>query len=310
MSSATPISVIMVTRNAPAVAKLCLQSLLVCADALASRGGEVEFILADDCSIDGRDPLALFKEFRSAARFPVKLMRFVVRQHYAGAVAHTMSIARGDVLFVSHDMIITPACVQELFEVAESRQEFGVFRPRSGHMDWTTQMELPAPRTNCTIAELNAFATEIRQQFRGQVTGWPVLIGDAMFIRREVIERIGVFDTRFFGYWSDLDFGVRVQRAGWRHGIAAGAWLHHFGKGAGMEPASTGGQAVAQTPELTASESDAGFEVFRRKWSTQLPERQQEMTAQHYRDLRRVTSPDGGEVQPALPITPDVAEML
>ena len=84
-----------------------------------------------------------------------------------------------------------------------------------------------------------------------------------MYIRREVIDKIGVFDTRFFGFWSDIDYGIRVQRAGWRHGIAAGAWLYHFGKAAGLEPEATGGEAVAKAA-ITSVEADAAYAIFRR----------------------------------------------
>src|SRR5262249_37575123 len=154
------------------------------------------------------------------SRHPVTALQFARQQHYAGAVAHTMSIARGDVLFISHDMILTPACVEELVEVNERQKQFGVFRPRSGHMDWALHMQIILEQSRVSVEEAAALAREVRGKFRGQVVGWPALIGDAMYIRRDVIDKIGVFDTRFFGFWSDIDYGVRVQRGGWRHGIA------------------------------------------------------------------------------------------
>lgn len=39
--------------------------------------------------------------------------------------------------------------------------------------------------------------------------------GAAMLISREVIEKIGMFDERFFLYYEDLDFCLRAQQAGY-----------------------------------------------------------------------------------------------
>ncbi|MBS1104800.1 MAG: putative glycosyl transferase [Deltaproteobacteria bacterium] len=38
----------------------------------------------------------------------------------------------------------------------------------------------------------------------------------SLMVRREVIDRIGGFDERFFVYWSDADWCARIRRAGWK----------------------------------------------------------------------------------------------
>ncbi len=40
--------------------------------------------------------------------------------------------------------------------------------------------------------------------------------GSAMFVRRSVYEALGGFDERFFMFFEDVDFGWRLNLAGWR----------------------------------------------------------------------------------------------
>jgi GT2 family glycosyltransferase len=48
----------------------------------------------------------------------------------------------------------------------------------------------------------------------------PVMVdyvfGTAMFVRREVLERVGLFDEQYFMYYEDMDFCVRARRAGFQ----------------------------------------------------------------------------------------------
>lgn len=57
------------------------------------------------------------------------------------------------------------------------------------------------------------------------------VIGAFYFIRREVFEREGGFDTRFFVYLEDLDLSFRVRRAGWSIMYLADAQAFHAGGG-------------------------------------------------------------------------------
>ena len=57
----------------------------------------------------------------------------------------------------------------------------------------------------------------------------PWIEGSAMIIRREVIERIGVFDEIFDMYFEDSDLCKKGSFAGYRIGVVPQSRYHHYG---------------------------------------------------------------------------------
>ncbi len=49
-----------------------------------------------------------------------------------------------------------------------------------------------------------------------EVVDSPFVTGCSLIVRREVVEKIGVLDDKYFLYTEDLDFCLRAKRAGWR----------------------------------------------------------------------------------------------
>jgi len=55
------------------------------------------------------------------------------------------------------------------------------------------------------------------------------ITGCAMFVRREVFERVGFLDDRFFAYSEDLDWCLRARRLGFRLQVAPDSVIWHKG---------------------------------------------------------------------------------
>jgi GT2 family glycosyltransferase len=59
-------------------------------------------------------------------------------------------------------------------------------------------------------------------------------MGCGMAFRRAAIERVGQFDDRMLNYYDDVDYGIRLWRAGYRVVVAPDAWIDHgFGQAGG-----------------------------------------------------------------------------
>jgi GT2 family glycosyltransferase len=62
-------------------------------------------------------------------------------------------------------------------------------------------------------------------------------MGCGMAFRRAAVERVGEFDDRMLNYYDDVDYGIRLWRAGYRVVVAADAWVDHgFGQAGGASP--------------------------------------------------------------------------
>src|ERR1041385_141039 len=307
------ISIIVLVRDVRDLAANCLQSLLVSLRMLGLERAS-EYILADDCSNKERGVVELFQQFRTATPMPVKIMHFKTPQHYGRALAYAMSVAKGDqILFFSHDMLITPQCIRMLLAVAATDQRMGIVRPVSQHMDGADRVAVRPPFQLMFGDQLNAFATTVAYRHGLGVAVPSALIGDAMLIRRDVMERIGVFDPRFPGFLADIDYGVRARRAGFNHVIALGAWLHHLGKGlmrdsAGQVP----GKAEAIHAENVAM-LDRSWAIFREKWGAhRVPERFSESGDRELAMLAQSDATDTSvnDHQPPITPAPQDCEML
>lgn len=53
------------------------------------------------------------------------------------------------------------------------------------------------------------------------------LTGASLLVRREALEDVGFLDDRFFMYWEDTDYGLRLRKAGWKLAVAPEAKLWH-----------------------------------------------------------------------------------
>lgn len=54
-----------------------------------------------------------------------------------------------------------------------------------------------------------------------------IVSGCVMMFRRETVERVGLFDDRYFLYWEDVDMCFRARAAGYRTAMVPGAHMVH-----------------------------------------------------------------------------------
>ncbi|HEX4953588.1 MAG TPA: glycosyltransferase family 2 protein [Thermoanaerobaculia bacterium] len=230
------ISVLLVNHNGAALLPRCLESLGPLG------GSDLEAVLVDNASSDGS--LALLAE-----RFPeVKVEASRENLGFAAALNRAAELARGDrLLLLNTDAWLAPGALRRLATRLDTAPRLGAVAPRLAYPDGRPQIAwAPDPSL------VGEAVQQLRNRFedRPWVEGWGasllrLLLGPGwltaacLLVRRAAFASVAGFDPEYFLYFEDVDFCLRLRRAGWRLGVEPGALCYHAKGGSGA-PALTG----------------------------------------------------------------------
>lgn len=219
MNNKPLVSIILVNWNGKEHLKTCLRSL-----------GKVthpsyETILVDNASTDGS---------LGWVRSTYPDIRIVPNNRnlgFAGGNNSGLSPARGKyILLLNTDTIVDKTFLQPLVNVLEQDPSIGVVQPKvllasdSTKIDSVGSFFLP-----------NGLLYHYGREKNGKMPIYNIPMdifsakGVCMLIRREIIDRIGLFDKDFFSYFEETDFCMRVWLAGFRVRYEPSANIVHFG---------------------------------------------------------------------------------
>lgn len=269
------LTIIVPARNDQALTARCLETVR---RSLAKLDLSCQFVLVDDASEAGDRTTDVFLAFRNAAgaQHEVKIVRARTHQHYTGAFSIGLHLATGgDIFFLSNDMFVTPTFLRALMEVSALDPAFGIVRGTSNLTDGHHEHRVPAPPDLKDYQGIEAFSGSIYEAHGTNHVEDELLSGDAILIKRSLVDRIGVLDTRFFGYFGDIDYGMRAHIAGFKLVCAKGAWLYHVGAGHLMREGARRKLSEDQLLRMRMALVDAAYQELRKKWSLDLPAKYQ-----------------------------------
>lgn len=207
--------VIILNYNGQDTLRECLNSVL------RSDYAEQEIILIDNRSTDD--------SFRQA-RQDFSRIYFIENSKNLGFAAGVNSGIRlaleklaDYVLLINNDARLEADTLSKLVGVMESDSGIGLASPliladgsdkvwfAGGRIDWFRMRTIHISRPSDASA---AYDTEY-------------LSGCALLIRKEVFQKIGLFDEKFFFYYEDADFSYRARQAGYRCQIIPDARARH-----------------------------------------------------------------------------------
>lgn len=301
------LSVIIPARNSKSLTSNCLYSVMFTFQFVTF---PVEFILIDDNSDQNEGVLPLFLNFRKSVNHPVKIIRFQQRQHYTGVFSWGLSQAEGNqVFFISNDMMITPDFLKTVLSVANLEAEIGIVRGISQYTDSHPEHRCSPPFPMRGYQDVLDFSNYISRYHGLHYVEDKMLSGDAVLIKRALLDKIGVVDTRFFSYFGDLDYGIRAKRAGFKLVCAKGAWLHHEGGGYVKHEATTENVDLGLKHQNRMQMVQAAYTKFREKWDNSLRENYSGDLDFDWEKLH--TQPvDFSEYEPAKPLDLQICQVL
>jgi GT2 family glycosyltransferase len=195
-------------------------TLAFLASCAALRYAHVQTIVVDNGSSDG-SPAAI------AAQFPqVIQLRNTQNLGFAAGMnvglRYAMHLGAAYVFLANNDTLLASDALDLLVATAETHQA-ALVAPAIYYADAPSELWWLGGMLRPLLLEVHKF-TQVpsRQPFRADfVTGCGVLIS------RATLEQVGLFDERFFMYYEDSDYCLRVQRAGGRTLVDPRAVMYH-----------------------------------------------------------------------------------
>jgi GT2 family glycosyltransferase len=148
-------------------------------------------------------------------------------------IQHALSDQRDAVLVMNNDATAYPGALKKLVEALAAAPQVGAVAP--------TVLDSASRRVLHTACSLDLDSGQAGWEDSGnplsevdpvpRPTGY--VSGEAFLARSTVFQECGCFDERFFCYYEDVEWSVRVRRAGWELQVVPSAVFGHIGGGSG-----------------------------------------------------------------------------
>lgn len=227
------LSVIVVNWNTRDLLSRCIESIH-----RHTRRLSYEIIVVDNASEDGSPEMA-------EKRFPeVTLIKNDENRGFGRANNQGLALAQGRyVLFLNSDAEVDPGCLDGLFMYMEQNPAVGASACRLLNPEGSLQhscRKFPDFRTFLLLVlGLRSLFPRMKIFRNYLMLDWDhadlrevdQIMGSFMFLRREVLDRIGGFDEQYWMYFEEVDLCLRIWKAGWTivHYPYASA-VHHLSR--------------------------------------------------------------------------------
>lgn len=200
-----------------------------CLGSLRGQGIELETLVVDNGSEDGT--LAYLE------REGVPHVSLPRNEGFAFAVNLGAARVRAPaVLVLNADTVLEPGAVRALLEALEADPSLGGVQPRILQLEEGAGMDAARARLYSAGQGLTRDGRALEEgageaQSPAYLQGREVfgVCGAACLLRRELFERLGGYDERYFAFYEDVDLNIRARIAGWRFAYVPEAVVWHIG---------------------------------------------------------------------------------
>ncbi len=223
MGNVRPCDIIIPVYNAPLELKECVDSLLSYTDLTNNR-----IVIINDCSPDSR-----VNEYLNELN---NIEHLIILQNnenlgFVGTVNKGMSHSDHDVVLLNSDTVVTSRWLDKLIEVAYSDSSVATVTPLTNN---GSICSVPNFLEDNSIPEgytIDSFAHFIENISLENYPEIPTAVGFCMYIKRTVIDEVGLFDQETFGkgYGEENDFCCRVIEHGYKNVLDDRTFIFHKG---------------------------------------------------------------------------------
>lgn len=216
------VDIIIPIYNALDYLKECLDSIRMHTDLSLDR-----VIMIDDCS---PDPL-VWPWVEQQKSENIIVMQNEHNLGFSGTINRGISMSCRDVILLNTDTVVTSGWVDKICRCAYSDPDIATVTPFSNA---ATICSIPQYLADNTIPHNlgpDYYNTIVEKTSIRRYPRISVAVGFCMYIKREVIDLIGVFDAQTFqlGYGEENDFCWRASEMGYSHRLCDDTFIYHKG---------------------------------------------------------------------------------
>lgn len=189
----------------------------------------MRLIVINDCSPEP-EVTAWLRE--QASRQPMELLENTENLGFVATVNRGMALSESnDVLLLNSDTEVNGDWLDRLHHAATSAPDIGTVTPFSNNATIcsypTFCQDNDLPR-GLSLADLDRLFAQTNPDRYFEI---PTAVGFCMYIRRKVLQQVGLFDVEKFGkgYGEENDFCCRAITAGYRNILAGDVFVWHKG---------------------------------------------------------------------------------
>jgi GT2 family glycosyltransferase len=171
------------------------------------------------------------------------VFRNEINQGFVATVNKGMDLSmKNDVILLNSDTEVPKGWLDRLVFHAYRSPEIGTVTPFSNNATICSYPNPPGHKTLPDGETLGSLDQAAQCANHGRQVDLPTAVGFCMYIKRNCLNDIGLFDVETFGrgYGEENDFCLRASERGWRHVLAADLFVFHAG---GVSFGDAGAQA-------------------------------------------------------------------
>lgn len=179
----------------------------------------------------GPDDTLLEALQQKAREHPIVLLVHEVNQGFVRSANRAMTYCDSrDVLLLNSDTQVSGNWLERLADAAYSADDVGTVTPFSNNAEicsWPLLCQDNSLPADCTLADVDQAFSPLA----GETIELPTGVGFCMYIRRDCLQRTGLFNDELFGagYGEENDFCRRAAALGMKNLLACDVFVFHQG---------------------------------------------------------------------------------
>jgi GT2 family glycosyltransferase len=189
-----------------------------------------ELIVVDNGSGDG-SPEMIERDFPR-----VRLIKNIRNLGFGAANNQALAVAEGRyALLLNTDTVLKENAVGELFSFMENQPDAAMACGQLLNADGSKQNSIaPFPSIWTLLFNLPLLEKMFPQKYPSKRYDHPHPIevdsgiGACLLVRRQAIDKVGLFDERYFFFFEETDWALRMKNAGWKVYHVPSACIYHL----------------------------------------------------------------------------------